>query len=66
MENPALVGEAAITNGAYTEYQTGLSVAGLHSTASGVYSPDGSTITFSAARAAAIKKGMIRLSSTAL
>ena len=47
MENPALAGVAEITEGAYTELRTGLSIAGLHTRAEADVSADGSRIAFS-------------------
>ncbi len=44
--SPEVSGRAEITGGAYTEVQTGLSVAGLHVLANASYSGAGSTINF--------------------
>ncbi len=46
-ENPSLAGVAEITDGAYTELRSGLSIAGLHSRAEADVSANGSTISFS-------------------
>ena len=47
MENPALAGVAEITDGAYTELRSGLSIAGLHTRAQADVSVNGSHIAFS-------------------
>ena len=47
MENPSLAGVAEITDGAYTELRSGLSIAGLHTRADAALSANGSTISFS-------------------
>lgn len=46
-ENPALAGRAEITDGAYTELRSGLSIAGLHTRADANVSTTGSDISFS-------------------
>ncbi len=47
LENPSLDGAAEITEGAYTELRSGLSIAGLHSRADAQVSTQGSRIEFS-------------------
>ena len=47
MENPSLAGVAEITDGAYTELRSGLSIAGLHTRAEADVSANGSYIAFS-------------------
>ncbi len=46
-ENPSLAGVAEITEGAYTELRSGLSIAGLHTRADANVSVNGSNISFS-------------------
>lgn len=46
-ENPALAGSAEITDGAYTELRSGVSIAGLHTRADANVSTTGSDISFS-------------------
>ncbi len=46
-ENPSLAGAAEITDGAYTELRSGLSIAGLHTRADADVSVNGSNISFS-------------------
>jgi|GEM_PF-1678827 len=56
-QSPEVSGRAEITDGAYTEVQTGLSVAGLHTEADASYSSAGSTIRFSGGARGANQSG---------
>ncbi|MEM8935821.1 MAG: translocation/assembly module TamB domain-containing protein [Pseudomonadota bacterium] len=49
ISSPALEGDAQITNGAFTELQSGFSVAGLNASATARFSDKGSALTFAGA-----------------
>ncbi len=55
--DPALSGQAKITDGAYTELRTGLSIIGLHTEAIAFYSPAGSQFRFSGGARGANQSG---------
>jgi len=56
-EDPKISGGAAITGGAYTELQTGLSLAGLHLEADAEYASEGSVVRFSGGARGADQSG---------
>lgn len=56
-EDPKISGGAAITDGAYTELQSGLSLAGLHLEADAEYASDGSVVRFSGGARGAEQSG---------